>query len=437
MMNIFLTCTFLFKDAKLLSKKGGTILMTRTKKSSFKKTTKNFNIWRVFLRDCFLFGFRSRNEYAEIGINGRTYDDLKKRLEICVDQSFFDLTARDGKLKFLKFKADSYNYSYNFLSNTFGTKSINNNFYLELLAIQILTASQKPLLQREIGEALENLNITDFYNITLYRSLENLESYGWININKSTKNYKYSVVSSFLDNLTLSELKELYLVTTFYKNVSMLTLPGYYLMATLEDFAYNKFGAILKEKDFFQFRFNNFSRLLDETVIYIIQQAITNGHNITYSTKNSLGNIEKPVKIITKYPYNSQKLVTETGKELLLYKLNDISCTQKEILEQHHSKKTKGKQCIEIVFTFLPTDDSREVIHIKNRIMEETLWMTCIEKTENRWIFRANVKDSLSYVPWLRTYHKYISFTKNTYPKLVKKILDDKAEALANYGNIF
>ena len=411
--------------------------MTNSRGTEFVKTVKNYDKWKTFLRDVLLYGYRSRCDYESLGINKSTYDDLKKKLEICLEESVFDLTSKSGKLKFLKFNADSYQHSYNFLADTFGTKSITSNFYYEILILQILASEPTPLSRNNIIDILANTINEDYNDSTINRAFNALEKYGFVSINKDKKYGKlYTLSSPILDYLTPDELETLYIASNFYKNISFMTLPGYFFAMTIEDYLFNKFGINLINRNIFQYRFNNFLRILDEPVITEIQKAIKDNKILSFDYKSGRQYSVIPNRITTQYPYNKQYLIADSGEKYLINRINNIKIKAKPIAASSKSSNQQTNQCLEIIFTFLPTDNEAEVTLIKNRIISETNWMTEISKTNTQWIFRAEVQDALAYVPWLRTFHKYLSCTKNTHHKVLERLLSDKQEALANYGDI-
>ena len=64
--------------------------MATTKKDNkgYKKTVKDYECYRSFLRNIMIYGYRSREEYAELGISGRSYDNYKRVLLDCIDNGF-------------------------------------------------------------------------------------------------------------------------------------------------------------------------------------------------------------------------------------------------------------------------------------------------------------------------------------------------------------
>ena len=407
--------------------------------SQFKKTVKTLTQLRALVRDCYIFGYRSRKDFSKLGFSGRSYDDYRRKLENCLDYHYFEQS--NSRTKQLRLKSDIYHHSYNYLIETFYVSTITNNFYTLLVTLQVLSSAQKPLSKNECWDKLAELypdysETIEWNTSTLNRVLDELVDYGWVKKSSCKKNGEFTLAESFLDNLSLSEIKELYNVVNFYKNVSFLISPGYFLMQTLENYASAKYGEELTEKDLFQYRHHNLSRIMDDQQLYIVMEAIKEGKSLTYKTMNGKEtHTILPAYVKTTYPYNRQSIVSNNGNEVSIYTLESLEIP-KSTSDDEQTSKRKPRHRLELIFTFLDSDDEREVQHIKNRILSEASWMECTSRTDEKWIYTAMVSDPLQYAPWLRTFHKFITLGTGTHPGLISKLNTDRTEALKNYGII-
>ena len=407
--------------------------------SQFKKTVKTLKQLRTLVRDCYIFGYRSRKDFSKLGFSGRSQDDYRRKLENCLEYHYFEPSYR--KTKQLRLKSDIYHHSYNYLIDTFYVSTITNNFYTLLVTLQVLLSASNPLTKNEcwdkLGELYPDYSETIEWNTsTLNRVLDELVDYGWVRKSTRKNNDEFTLSNSFLDDLSLSEITELYNAVNFYKNVSFLISPGYFLTQTLENYALSKYGKELDKKDLFQYRHHNLSRIMDDQQLFTIMKAIKCGNLLTY--KKSSGKDTHtifPAYVKTTYPYNRQSIVSNNGNEVSIYTLESLEI-KKSTPENENTQKRKPRHCLELIFTFLDTDDEKEVIHIKNRIRSEASWMKCASMTDEKWIYTANVSDPLQYAPWIRTFHKFVSLGTGTYPSLISKLNTDRTEALRNYGII-
>ena len=421
------------------------------KSKGFIRTTKHLHSIARLIREIFIYGNKSRRDFEALGCDDRSFDDQRRRITACIEDRFIDFSVRSDKSKCWKFKTDLYHNSYNYLIETYRIKTITANLYWELILMQILSAAEIPLTKNDIFETfnldnkiLKNKRNTSSDDIlfspdvnVVNRTLEKLLKYGWISEIKDSKPYKYIRTKSIFDDLSFDEISELYQAVTFHKNDALLTVPGYYLEKTLEDYCQQKFQKQLTNSDHFQFRFYNYTKILDDRTNYIVQKAIVAKKRIKMTMYNNPSEIIlTPLSISTTYPYNKQQIKTLEGININLDNVETINIEASHNAQSQKVTNTKQHHRLELCFTFLSSDNPNEVIHIKNRLKQEASWMELIKDTETQLIYTALVNDSRKYVPWIRTFHKYVSFTKNTHSKLVQWVENDRREMLANYGNV-
>lgn len=244
---------------------------SKNAKSSYTKTVKYYERYRDFIRNITIYSYRSRQEYAEIGINNRTYDDYKRILSDCIKQGFIE-ESFNGKEKRTRFNADMYKSSYNYLVNTYFIKSLPNNAFYYIIILQILGDGNSRFIN-EIEDAIYKENDykqLDISNSAPYRALCALTGSGLLKTNKVKNKSYYQLADNILDQLTAKELLELYNAVSFFTNVSPLSVPGYYLANTISQYMENKKVACPEKKLFWQYRFCNYSKIVDDEVIYII-----------------------------------------------------------------------------------------------------------------------------------------------------------------------
>lgn len=404
---------------------------------SYTKTVQKYDKLRYILHDIFLCNYRTRNQYIQLGISPRSFDDYKRKIKDCIPEEFLQETTV-SKNRYLQFKTDFYKNSYNFLANTLLIKSLNENSSLYLQILQISNKFNKPLNKQDFMEYLDEFfpSACKLYDITtVYRYLEDLVREGFLTCTKIKKVKYYQLAKSPLDDLSLKELQELYTAVTFYTPVSLLTSAGYFTAKTIADYAQLKFNYTLIEPNYFQYRSNNFIRILDDNITNIIEQAIRTDKAVkfTYAEKNQI--ITKPKAIYTQYPYNRQNMLSSDNSFFRISKISKI-----EILNNSESKAKisplKQKQNLELLFTFTAHDSENEITDIKNRLSKEASWMEKTIIDNNHWLYTAKVADYKNYIPWIRSFHKFVTPTKNSVPELIKNLEADKKELLEAYGII-
>ena len=331
-----------------------------------------------------------------------------------------------------------YKSSYNYLVNTYFIKSLPNNAFYYILILQILSEGDS-LLINEIADAIYEENEDkqlDISTSAIYRALCELTDSGLLQTTRVKNKIYYQLADNILDQLTAKELQELYNAVSFFTNVSLLSVPGYYLANTISQYLESQGTACPEKKSLWQYRFCNYSKIVDDEVIYIILQAIEHKQalNISYD-KNRKSILLVPEALSTDYPYGRTYLHTTEHET---YKVENITTIQ--IIDNYgqitqKAKKPAAKK-LDLIFTFKATDDEREIVDIKTRLQQEASWMHCTELDKEHYRYTATVQDAFSFIPWIRSFHKYVSLGSETDTAIKERLEKDKREALQNYGII-
>ena len=85
---------------------------------------KNFEKIREYLRQFYVYGFRSRDEFSDLG-DRRSYDNERRRVQSWLDEYYTFRNGRDGKQVFLS--VDSRSGVHNPLYRAFKTKTFTRN----------------------------------------------------------------------------------------------------------------------------------------------------------------------------------------------------------------------------------------------------------------------------------------------------------------------
>lgn len=405
----------------------------------YKKTVKDYECYRSFLRNIMVYGYRSREEYAELGISGRSYDNYKRVLLDCIDNGFIS-ERYEGKEKILGFNSDLYNSSSNFLIDTYFNKGLKKSTAGCMLILLILKNAKEHISANDISNALHdlpNLDLDDFLSEpSIRRCLDQLEMYGYVKSKAKGNKKLYGLSVNFLDELTFEELEKLYSAISFYSNTSLLSVPGYYLAKTIEDYVHAAHNRAIAKRDIWQYRSQNYSRIVDDEIIFTILKAIQNDSSITFEYGDSKKLVSMlPKKIITDYPYGRAYLY---GTDKIVYRIDKISKVKvsKSLESSSYLPKDKPAQKLALLITFNDTDDKKLVTDIKLRLKNEAGWMNKVEVSKNRYRYTASVSDALSFAPWIRTFGRFITPADECHKSLRERLYNDKKEALKGYGII-
>lgn len=413
------------------------------KKVSYQKTVKNYNRLRDFIRKVFLYCCRSRKDYLDLNIKkSRTYDEYIRILYDCIGPEFITRNTV-GHTKTFSFANDMYQNPYNFLIRTYFNKTLNKNTYCIILVMQILAAADTPLSVQGILDNVPGFKkCSDTYNEKIIKSinytaidnyLRDLEESGLV----TEKGKKYLVATNILENLTLSELKELATGCAFYTNITPLSVPGYYFTDTLKRFTAHKFKCNLNATKYWQYRGCNLIQIVDDEITYIILQAIRNNQSVNFTYSNQSESVTvTPIAVASDYPYGRAYLLAEQGITYRIDKIQTIELTSRVNSNITATNKTSNSKTVDLIFNFTAEDNLREIILIKNRLEKEASWMKKDKISENCYQYTAQVQDAVKFAPWIRTFHKYVSLGKTCNQELAGRLIDDRKKALENYGII-
>lgn len=413
--------------------------------NSTKKTVTDYNIIRNFLRLIFLYSFRTRKDFTECGISLRTYDDLLHRLKNYFDE---DLILRKNKKVILK--RDFYQQSRNFLVNTYLERTLTPSAYIYVAVMQIISQHKKNGMSRndiadKIYEMADETNSSDYPDDTnLFILLNELCEYGYIDIKKKNKKgNKYSLHNNAFDTLNLSyiELQNLYQAISFYVNLSPICTPGYYLLDTIKSYVKEKFNKDITFLDCFQYRFNSYSRILDDNINHKILDACVSQNKfniklegITYKT--TFSHTIQPAYLLTEYPYNRQFLLNTDKTSFKVESIIDALPNTAEDTQSHQIKNKEKLTTLEFIISFTEPKNNHNRLKIEYRLGKETAWMKKEIIKDNSVKYSSLISDTLkfNYLPWLYTFGSHIELTANCDNDLVKRFISNRNGVLANYG---
>ena len=345
------------------------------------------------------------------------------------------------------FNNDFYQNSFNFFIHamhikTLPAKSINISF----LALQLINQSKKPLSIADMIKQISLLNLEsdELINIdsnTFRRSLDKLVKAGYIESNKINLQHRFQPAQNPLTNLTAEELKELFFAVAFAANTSLLSVPGYYLLETIQTILLQNHHQDFSPHNIYQFKHNLLTRMLDDIIIYPLLKNFSNSE-FKIETKLRAFSI-RPIKIISEYMYNRQHLLAQTKKNHITLRIDQILDLQSigkkaeqnedsfSIQYQTPSKKIKEKPII-LHFHADKILHNSLLARIKNELPPATI-NAITEQGFNITIHHINPQDL---IPQLRTFYPYVEVKSLENTTLRNKVKEDLEEVLRNYGII-
>lgn len=274
--------------------------------AEYKELIKNFDKIRDYIRDFFVYGFKSRNDYAatiEIGTepkkSGRTYDNERRRIESWLGAYINSAYSHSGKQ--IAISVNSSDMSVNPLYAAWKSKSFtDNDIMLHFFLLDYLSENS----MKNAGEICDELS--DVYGIafdtqTVRKKLNEYVSLGLFISKREGKQLLYGLLP---DPDWCSEFPNFSDALRFFQEAS----PFGFIGSTIMD----KYQI---ENDIFRFKHAFIVHTLEDQILLESLQAIQKGQRI------AIGNQNKRSHTITQYTGIPLKIFvsTQTGRRYLCF----------------------------------------------------------------------------------------------------------------------
>ena len=117
---------------------------------AYKELIGRFDIIRDYMREFFVYGFKSR---GDVGSSGRTYDNKRRQLESWLGDYMSFKQSTSGKVKFIS--VDSREVAHNPLYNAFKTSTFSDDDILLHFCILDMLTEEKEMSVREITDNIQ------------------------------------------------------------------------------------------------------------------------------------------------------------------------------------------------------------------------------------------------------------------------------------------
>ena len=196
---------------------------------AYSELIKNFDNIRGYMRDFFLYGFKTREEYDRK--SARSYDNERRRIQSYLGSLISFRQTPSGKNAFISLEGRSI--THNPLYQAFKAKSFTNkDITLHFLLLDILSGNSYSL--KDILRIMDTEYLTAFQNpisfdeSTLRKKLKEYEELGIVVSEKSGRTVTYRLSE---DEICLAEYKE---AIRFFTEESPLGVIGSYLEARMQ-----------------------------------------------------------------------------------------------------------------------------------------------------------------------------------------------------------
>ncbi len=376
---------------------------------AYQELIKNFDKIRRYIRDFYVYGFRSRMEYDTK--SPRSYDNERRRIESWLgDYMSFHQDAA-GKRMFLSL--DSRHIPHNPLYRAFQARSFTDRDITFHFFILDILADGKPRTFAQILETLQDTQTEGSRNLflddsTLRKKLKEYVSLGLLAAQKQGHTVSYRRTDSDSPDLTRWED-----AISFFSEASPLGVVGSFLLNRLPE-----------APDLFRFKHHYILHTLDSDILAQLLDAIREHREVTLTLESPKTHALSHSPLVPLRVYSS----TQTGRQYVLgypeKRLNPIfvrvdaisSLTAGDPVPDWEELNRRGREAEQHLWgvTIRPGRPLERVemkVHVEpwedfivRRLEREKRHGRVTRLDANTWLFQAEVEDAKEMLPWLRTF---------------------------------
>ena len=404
--------------------------------SSYSELIKNFEKIRAYMRDFYVYGFKSRDDYQKK--SARSYDDERRRLESWLGEHMSFVRTPEGKNVFISI--DSRNIRHNPLYNAWTAKSFTDgDITLHFILFDIL---QDPSVKRTIAELLQEIDTKYlagfetpmiFDESTIRKKLKEYCEAGIIVAEKEGRKVYYRRA----DSTSISNLND---VLHYFSEVAPCGVIGSFILDKEES-----------DTDAFTFKHHYITGAIDSGVLAALFAAMREKRAVTITNMSRKKDMPRRIRII---PLRVLISVQNGRQHLFAYlpeynfftsyridylsnvKLEDPTPRFDELRAELDRMQSKmwgvsvkrnkwGNDYLEHVEFTIKVEDNEEYI-VRRLEREKRIGM--VEKLdEHTYRFSADVYDTSEMIPWIRTFICRIdkmNFSNRTIENQFKKDLE-------------
>jgi hypothetical protein len=400
----------------------------------YKELIKNFDNIRMYMRDFFVYGFRTREDYAKKGL--RSYDNEKRRIQSYLGDLLSFKQTESGKKVFISLDAKSV--SRNPLYKAFKVKSFTSkDISLYFIVMDILKSkgsySLTDILNKIDSDYLSYFSKPLLFDeSTLRKKLKEYEALGLIKSEKTSKKLEYSLVN---DDIEAKDYKD---VIRFFTEENILGVIGSYIEDKFEN-----------ADEYISFKNRYIMNAYDTEVVFEILRAIKNENKVKIQTFASAKQREYiPLKLYVSKQGGRNYLMCKGMKDNRFYsirtdyiksvrqglKANDFSIvkTRFEDISRHIWGVSYSAGKLEHLEMDIYVGKGEE--YIVSRLEREKRCGKVTKLDEETYRFSVDLYDSYELVPWIRTFFGRIKRLKCSNRMVSDQIKFDIVKMSKQYG---
>ena len=403
---------------------------------AYSELIKNFEKIRAYMREFYVYGFKSRNQYD--ARSARSYDDERRRIESWLGDYMKFTRTSEGKNVFLS--VDSRITSNNPFYKAWKAKSFTDgDITLHFVIFDIL---HSPEIKKTLSELIEEIDnrissAMTFDESTIRKKLKEYCNEGIIKIEKSGRKVFYSRC----EDTDISEICDL---IDFFSEVAPCGVVGSFLQ-----------DKNTHHSQLFTFKHHYITQAMDSDVLCELFDAMHKKCYITADNTSRNSNATKNIRLVPLKIYISAQngrqhliAISEKSNRLSAYRLDYLSKIKLcEVCEKYDDFKNTLLQTEKYMWgvNCRLYDNKPDHVEFEVRVMENEQHIVgrlerekrCgrvekIDETHYRYV--ADVVDANEMLPWLRTFISRITRIEISDREVLEVFRNDLKEMYSMYG---
>ena len=407
---------------------------------AYSELIKNFEKIRDYMRDFYVFGFKSREDYTKK--SARSYDDERRRVESWLGDHMAFRRTPEGKTVFIS--VDNRSVPFNPLHNAWKAKSFTDKDLVLHFYLLDLLADGKPMSVGELADGIaarmngceEPLEIDES---TVRKKLREYQQLGVLTCEKQGRALRYSLAPKEVDAAGWCD------AASFFSEEAPLGVIGSYLLDRQEE-----------TPEYFSYKHHYLLHTLDTQVLYDILCAMREHRCVDVVNFSARYGAEHQHRV---YPLRFY-ISTQTGREYLLgyhylfrkpmfFRLDAVRAVTPGPVEKRHetyagyAKKfdenlwgvSTGEDYsldhVEMTVRVYPGED-----YILDRLRREKRHGSVEALDDCNYRFTADVYDAGELLTWARTFVGRVVSFKSDNSFAVERFYDDVEQMRAMYEEV-
>lgn len=409
--------------------------------AEFQELIKNFDRIRDYMRQFFIYGYKSRSDYEEK--SGRTYDNERRRIESWL--SGYTQSDYSQKEKHVYISVDSKTIPQNPLYAAWKSKSFtDNDILLHFFLLDCLCEHPEGMSAKALCDQISFDYGVVFESQTVRLKLKEYEELELLQTEKNKKSLLYRLLPPISSSLPPSAWKQMLNAITYFQE----TAPFGFIGSTVLD-------QEEKENQWFQFNHHFIVHTLEDHVLLDILTAIRGQKRISFenlshkSGKRSIVHAV-PLKIFVSTQTGRRYLCVylETRRRFCNFRLDSMTKVKQlticpdyqykqELLEKNRSKcwgvSFGGTNRIEEIYLKLYIDEKNEP-YILQRLYREGRGGEVLRIRENEYLYSGTFFDTNEMLAWVKTFTGRILDIQGSNSFAIAKIIRDFEKMYEMYG---